>query len=257
MPACSKAKNPQGIEIIFTEEDHRYTSIINGKEIEYISGTTFLDRYFPEFDPTGEITERCAKKQGVSVKELKKMWRDKADKACVFGTKLHETVEDCRLGREYRNSYNDQKEKICFEYAKKVGKKLLKSLDIIGIEKIVFNPELKIAGTIDLLGRSKKTGKYIIVDHKTNEKTIDESNKYNSFCLDPISNIPDTSFGHYSLQLNLYSYLLKEGGYVDKDAEFEYFLDHITVNGVKMIKLPDLQREIKLVINDYRKNLEK
>lgn len=256
MPACSKAKNPQGIEIIFTEEDHRYTSIIDGKEIEYISGTTFLDKYFPEFDPTGKITEKCAKKQGISVSELKKLWRDKADRACVYGTKVHETVEDTLLGRKYRNEYSDQKEKICFEYAKKVGVKLLKSLDILGVEKIVFNPELRIAGTIDLLGRSKKTGKYIIVDHKTNEKPIDETNKYRAFCLDPISNVPDTSFGHYSLQLNLYSYLLKEGGYVDKDAEFEYYLDHITVDGVKMIKLPDLQKEIKLIINDYKKKLD-
>lgn len=257
MPACSKAKNPQGVEIIFTEEDHSYTSIIDGREIVYVSGTTFLGKYFPPFDPTGKITELCAKKQGISVQELKKLWKAKSDKACVFGTKIHETVEDYLLGREYRNSYDNQKEKIYFEYAKKVGEKLLKSLNIIGIEKIVFNPELRIAGTIDLLGRSKKTGKYIIIDHKTNEKTIDESNKYNSFCLDPISNVPDTSFGHYSLQLNLYSYLLKDGGYVDKNAEFEYYLDHITVNGVKMIKLPDLQKEIKLVINDYKKKLNK
>lgn len=257
MPAYSKTKNPQGIEIEFFEDTHKYVSIIDGKEIEYVSGTTFLGKYFPVFDPTGKIAERCAKKQGISVKDLKKLWRDKADRACVYGTKVHETIEDTLLGRKYRNEYSDQKEKVCFEYAKKVGAKLLKSLDILGVEKIVFNPELRIAGTIDLLGRSKKTGKYIIVDHKTNEKPIDESNKYKSFCLDPISNVPDTSFGHYSLQLNLYSYLLKEGRYVDKNAEFEYYLDHITVDGVKMIKLPDFQKEIKLIIDDYKKNLNK
>ena len=54
MPACSKAKNPQGIEIIFTENDHRYTSIIDGKEIVYVSGTTFLGKYFPMFSTRTE-----------------------------------------------------------------------------------------------------------------------------------------------------------------------------------------------------------
>ena len=48
-----------------------------------------------------------------------------------------------------------------------------------------------------------------------------------------------------------------ETDFVSKNAEFEYYLDHITVNGVKMIKLTDLQKEIKLVINDYKKKLNK
>jgi len=39
MPSCSKAKNPRGVEIIFTEEDHKYKSIIDGQEVFYTSGT--------------------------------------------------------------------------------------------------------------------------------------------------------------------------------------------------------------------------
>lgn len=39
MPGTSKAKNPKGIEIIFTEADHKYKSVVNGKPIIYTSGT--------------------------------------------------------------------------------------------------------------------------------------------------------------------------------------------------------------------------
>ena len=72
MPGTSKAKSPSGIEIVFEELTHKYTSEVNGKLIEYTSGTTFIHKFIPEFDPTGVITERCAKKQGITVEELKK-----------------------------------------------------------------------------------------------------------------------------------------------------------------------------------------
>ena len=42
MPGCSKARHPSGVEITFTEDDHRYSSLVKGKELVYTSGTTFV-----------------------------------------------------------------------------------------------------------------------------------------------------------------------------------------------------------------------
>ena len=78
-----------------------------------------------------------------------------------------------------------------------IAKKIKERVDIIGVEKIVFDEQLQLAGTIDFLGRSKKDGSYIIIDHKSN-KEIELENKWNKFALDPISCIPDTNFGHYT-----------------------------------------------------------
>ena len=72
-----------------------------------------------------------------------------------------------------------------FDNAVKSAKALYNKLDIVGVEKIVFSPYLKIAGTIDLLAKSKKDGSYVIVDHKTN-KSIDIEDKWNKFALPPI-----------------------------------------------------------------------
>ena len=139
MPSCSKAKNPQGIEITFTEADHRYRSIIDGKEISYISGTTFLGKFFKPFDPTGEITRKCALKRGVTVEALKEEWRLKGLEATTYGTRVHETCEDVFNGREFRNTPNNTKEEFAFKHAKRISAKIKERLDILGIEYIVFN----------------------------------------------------------------------------------------------------------------------
>lgn len=49
-----------------------------------------------------------------------------------------------------------------------MAKSFYDRLDILGVEKIVFSPSLRLAGTIDLFARSRKDGTYLIIDHKTN-----------------------------------------------------------------------------------------
>ena len=250
MPGTSKAKSPSGIEIVFEELTHKYTSEVNGKLIDYTSGTTFIHKFIPEFDPTGVITARCAKKQGVSVEELKKQWSEKGRIATTLGTRCHEICEDIELGREVRNKAQDEKEERMFSNAAKMATAFKQKIDILGVEKIVFSPELQIAGTIDLFAKSRKDGTYLIIDHKTN-KSIDQENKWNNFCLEPIKHVPNLNFWHYGLQLNLYAYLLKYGKWVPKDAKFKFFLNHITESEASLIALPDMQLEIRDMMIDF------
>lgn len=127
-----------------------------------------------------------------------------------------------------------------------MAKKTMSAAEIVGIEKIVFDHELGLAGTIDLLAKSKRDGTWLIIDHKTNaEIPPKDDNPWNKFALDPISHVPDTAFWHYALQLNLYEYLLKYGKYVPRDANFRLFLDHVLPTGAKMIELPDMQLEVR------------
>jgi len=102
MPSCNSAKHPSGITIDFFEDDHRYSSIVGGKEIEYTSGTTFVHKFFPEFDPTGEILRRKAAKLGKTPEALKAEWDANRDASCIFGTKVHSVCEDTLLGRACR-----------------------------------------------------------------------------------------------------------------------------------------------------------
>ena len=241
MPSCSKAKHPSGVEILFEEESHRYSSVLNGREIEYTSGTTFVHKFFPEFDPDGKILERCALKEGKTPMQLKKEWDDNRDASCRFGTRCHEICEDVLLARKRRNEPENEKERLTFEQGAQMANAFRTQLDILAVEKIVFNPFLPrpIAGTIDLLARSRKDGSVLILDWKTN-KSIDRENKWNKFGLDPISDVPDLNLYHYGLQLSLYQYLLTLGKYVPVGSKFKRAIIHLTETGHEIIQLPDM-----------------
>lgn len=187
-------------------------------------------------------------KEGISVEELKAKWKAKGDASCKFGTRVHECCEDIELGKlVMRNKPETPREEVVFKNAVSIAKKFRQQLDIVGVEKIVFSPELQIAGTIDLLARSKKTGDWLIIDHKTNQ-TIDKDNRWNQFALAPIEHVPDTNFYHYALQLGLYQYLLQREGYVSKQAKFRLFLNHLTEVGADLVELPDMQLEIRDIV---------
>ena len=259
MPGTSKAKHPKGYEIEFFEETHLYKSIINGREIKYTSGTGVIHNCFPPFDPSGEITKRCALKEGITIEELKAKWKAKGDASCKFGTRVHECCEDIELGKsenELRNTPIDEHEKIVFGHAVNIARRFRQQLDILGVEKIVFSPDLEIAGTIDLFARSRKDGSYVIIDHKTNQ-TIDTENKWNNFALSPIEHVPAINFYTYALQLNLYRYLLQREGYVPKRAKFKLFLNHLTEAGAKLIELPNMQLEIRDIVVEHLLKLTK
>jgi len=245
MPGSSRAVHPSGVEITFFEKTHKYVSVIDGAEVTYTSGTQFLHKFFKPFDADGEIAKRCAAREGCTIEEIKAKWAKAGRDASALGTKIHECCEDIELGRkELRNKPSSLKEEKMMEHAVKMARRFYEGFDILGVEKIVFSPSLKIAGTIDLFARSKKDGTYIIGDHKTN-KSIDLEDAWNKFALPPISHLHDINGTHYSLQLNLYEYLLKREGYVPRDAKFKLFLNHITEDGAKLIPMPDYQLEIR------------
>lgn len=245
MPGSSKAKHPKGYEIEFFEDSHKYVSYINGEEIKYVSGTQFIHNFFKPFDADGEIAKRCAAKEGCTIEEIKKRWAQTGKDASTLGTKVHECCEDIELGKkELRNKPDNPKEEQMIKNATNMAKRFYMNLDILGVEKIVFSPTLKIAGTIDLFAKSKKDGTYLIIDWKTN-KSIDIEDKWNKFALEPISHLHDINYTHYGCQLNLYQYLLKHEGYVPKDAKFKMFLVHVTDKEAKLIEAPDLQMEIR------------
>lgn len=242
MPGTSTSTNPRGVQITFTERTHKYESIVNNKKLVYVSGTGFVHSFVPEFDEDG-ISKRVAEKQGKTQKEILDEWHKKRDESCYFGTKVHEIAEDTLKGMPYRNSPQDLREEIVFNKAKAYAQKFKDSMDILGIEQIVFDERLRLAGTIDLLMRSKKDGSIVIADWKTNSE-IKTENKFEN-CLDPIAHLPNANYYHYCLQLNLYQFLLTYSGYYSKNTQFKRILIHLNEETTKVYQLPDMQTEIR------------
>jgi len=247
MPACSRQRNPRGVEIVFTEADHRYVSVLDGREVEYVSVTTFVHRFFPAFDPDGTVAERCALKRGLTVEAVRAEWERNGRAACALGTKIHETCEDTLLGRPLRNVADNENERQLMATAVTMAGKILESMDIVGVEQIVFDERLRLAGTIDLLARPKKDGTLWILDHKTN-RSIDRENLFGQNGLEPIRHVPDLNYYHYALQLNLYERLMREAGYCTCDEPVKKAILHIMPSGYKTYVIGDMQTEVESLL---------
>jgi len=73
-------------------------------------------------------------------------------------------------------------------------------------EWLVFDIEHKVSGSIDMVYK-KPDGKLAIYDWKRIEEVKTENNWQHG--LGPVSHLPDTNYWHYSLQLNVYRWILQ------------------------------------------------
>lgn len=246
MPADKTATAPNGIVINFDEEQHEYTSTLPcGTNIAYTSITTFNKQFFPAFDSLA-ISKRVSEKTGESVQDILAKWEAKKNYACDVGTRVHEVAEDVVLERAIRNQPRDEHERLLMRQAWTAAKKVKSKMAIFGVEMILFDPKLQLAGTADLLAIDSK-GVLWILDWKTNE-TIDTSSKYNSRGLYPIGHLHDCNAVHYALQLSFYEYMLRKGGYVLDGIKFNRAIIHITETGYQVIPLKSMAIEIRDMI---------
>ena len=252
MPGTSVAKNKNGVELHFDEEPHEYYTLDKcGNRTLYTPVTAFVERFFPKFD-SENIAPRVAAKRGVSTEDILREWKETADAACKFGTRVHECAEDTMRGNPLRNSPVDAREAETFKHAVEIAKKIRTKYEVLGIEKVTFVERLKLAGTVDLFVRSKQSNgsyKYWILDYKTNKK-IEQENPWGKFGYAPFQNMPDNNFSHYTIQLNVYQKMLQINGEIPEGAEVGRALLHITPAGVFPYKIPDIQMQIADVFDE-------
>jgi len=76
-------------------------------------------------------------------------------------------------------------------------------------EWMIFNEDVKLAGSIDMVYENESDGSLMIYDWKRC-KDIKKTNSFGVFALtECISHLPDTNFWHYALQLNTYKAILE------------------------------------------------
>lgn len=235
--------------LYFDEGPHKYTDS-NGNE--YVSVTTLIGNYCPKFDAK-YWAHKKAREQGVSEKEILKQWDKIKNEACDRGTNTHNGIE---------NAIKDvSKFKEAIQYLQQVGGRCITVADIpnliptpLDVDKFkeatenkyeeiyrvfqfytergytiyseigVFDPELLISGTIDIL--CDRPSDFVILDWKTNRGGLQfESGYYkkdkttipnqltnewvrkNDKMLPPLNHLPECNGSHYSMQLSIYARL--------------------------------------------------
>jgi hypothetical protein len=231
--------HPRDDHIQFEEETHTYT--INGERKGWTSCTGFLHNFFGHFDADAVIAKMMSspkwyesKYYGMTAEQIKKQWSDKGKASSEAGTRMHLdiehfynamphelvkgavrtdlpasacgwTMEDGWAGMavdEWKPAEGAEWNYF-LDYQKRHGSQYTP----FRTEWLVFDEEHKVAGSIDMV-YMKPDGTLAIYDWKRIEDLKTE-NKFQSG-LGPVSHLPDTNYWHYSLQLNVYRYILQK-----------------------------------------------
>ena len=194
---------------------------------------------------TGKNWKKGNKYWGMSECDIKESWKKNGDEQSKLGTNLHYEIE-CFMNIEMKEggdlsgaegdsingstgsntvSYTHQDLLSIYEYEIKNNiitaddkgdewnyfLKYLKDTywyKPYRTEWKIYHEELKIAGSIDMVYENSD-GTLSIYDWKR-AKEIQKYNIYKKYSVgECLKNVPDTNFYHYSLQLNLYKYILE------------------------------------------------
>lgn len=236
-------KNPHSLDksIEFKENGHIYT--VDG-DSNYMSVTKWNHSHFSPFD-TDKIISGMMKKEykpgdkyyGMTANEIKETWRKNGEVSSALGTQLHYDIE-C-----YYNKEPQKNDTIEYEYFLKFAEDH-KDLEAFRTEWMIWDKELKLAGSIDMVFKNTD-GTYSIYDWKRS-KGIAMTSGFNVFANTKcINHLPDTNYWHYSLQLNTYKFLLEKNyGITVKDL-YLICLHPDNKNGnYQKIKAADLESEV-------------
>ena len=257
-------KHPRDERIEFEELTHTYT--IDGSRIGWISCTRFLDTFFGHFDADKVIAKMMNSSNwtssqyfGKSAHEIKAGWEEKKISASSAGTRMHldierfynaiplgwnndlkpiDTASGLRMLEQDGWAPQEGAEwKYFCSYHDKYGSQFIP----YRTEWVVFDEEHHIAGSIDMV-YLKSDGTLAIYDWKRVEELKTE-NKWQSG-LGPLEHLPDTNYWHYSLQLNVYRYILqKHYGFIV--SELALVILHPSNRSWRVVKISFMDEEIK------------
>lgn len=209
--------HPRDERIQFEEETHTYT--IDGVRKGWTSCTGFLHNFFGHFDADAVIKKMMtspkwyeSKYFGMTAEQIKKQWADKGHAASTAGTRMHLDIEHfynampSGVSMEEADGWIPQ-DGAEWNYFRDYQEKWGSQFTPFRTEWLVFDEEHKVSGSIDMVYK-KADGTLAIYDWKRTEDLKTE-NKFQSG-LGPVSHLPDTNYWHYSLQLNVYRYILQK-----------------------------------------------
>lgn len=237
--------------IQFFEEGHIYD--IDGNR-DFTSVTTLISQHHDKFDADKIIKKmrpKIAKDPnhkyaGKTDEQIKKEWNESGKLAATLGTKMHYNIE-C-----FYNSLPMPDENAMIElyhHFKEFHEKVIipKGYKAYRTEWFVFDEILKLAGSIDMIYQDKDDPDLLHIYDWKRTKGIEEMNKFNNM-LPPVGHLPDSNFWHYSLQLNIYRYILMYK-YKKKVGSMYLVVLHENNDNFQLKEVPRLEREVQEIMN--------
>jgi hypothetical protein len=259
-------RHPRDAHISFDEPTHKY--YVNGSCQGNISCTGFVHEFFGHFDAKKIIAKMkkganwaTSKYFGKTDEEIMKEWSDNGKQASSAGTAMHFAIEQFMHGavQEIDPAVMDTPE---WRYFMKFWRDCGHDLEPYRSEWEVFTDTLdgvsgerkiKLCGSIDMVYRRKSDGKFVIYDWKRS-KEIKSENPFGSG-LAPLDHLPDTNYWHYTLQLNVYKWILEEY-YGLEVADLYLVILHPDQPSYRRMRLNILTDEVEDMIECRRRAVE-
>ena len=247
---AKKNAHPRDQYITFDEGPHIYT--IKG-DSDFMSVTTWNHSHFSHFDADKIIDKMMSswkwnksKYYGMTKDEIKELWENNGKEASEAGTKMHYNIE-C-----FYNRIHVKDTSIEFRYFREFAYDYGKLMPY-RTEWMIYDEELKFAGSIDMLYRNED-GTLEIYDWKRS-KGIKKENRYQSGITECVKHLPDSNFWHYSLQLNTYKAILEKNYGVKVGGMYLVCLHPNNENkSYQRIQVADLTKEVQDLF-EYRKQM--
>jgi hypothetical protein len=184
----------------FDEASHTYT--YEGRKL--VSVTQFLARFFEIFDgpriARSVVTKPNSKYYGRDPDEVVAEWDANSRRARELGSLLHRNIQQHLVEGEVRGELSEEFQYFEAFMASRDWRPLM-------VEEQVCCPEIGIAGTVDAVFEDSR-GDVFICDWKRAKKMKLE-NRWQK-AKPPIQHLDDCDLSKYSLQLSLYSRLLRD-----------------------------------------------
>ena len=207
--------------LTFDPVPHKY--YYAGREVRNVSS---IVEHFAPFDSMA-MAKRCSVKPahehfGKSPEEIVALWEKKRDDAADAGTAVHSFGEACcdfltgneaAMDPEFREritpdglvAIEPKEEAIARWWAETDWTRYA----VVAKETRVFNPELRYAGTFDLLLYDLVQAGFLMKDYKSNE---DLYKWYKDMMLPPLNMLKRNDIGKYTIQQTCYSICLRNIG---------------------------------------------
>lgn len=233
----------------FEPSEHIY--LYDGR-IQLTAVSNIINQFFVPFDSI-RLSERVARRDGVSQCKILEEWDCKGVESREVGTFLHTQIESF-----FSNKPMSMSTHFCYD-----GEFVQVSKDVSIDEEIsyfrnflrenpitpfrtewhIFDMELKIAGTIDLLCRNGNH--FDIYDWKRSQKASPNETVWRNG-INGLEHVPDISFYHYALQQNLYKYILEKNYGITVEDMYIVVL-HPMFGNYQKFKIPNMSREISIL----------
>lgn len=207
-------------KVLFIEEGHKYyheDDIVDGKLVPFeesahtfSSPTGLIKDWHAEFDTIPQAKKYVKRhKLPITYEQLIYGWEFLADYASEQGTILH------AYGESLFNGWDMPKPDLKkADDVEEIYRSLTAKYKLAKTELLVYSTSLQLAGQVDLLMKNHDSSEYYILDWKFLKEPLEMKSYFNrwtrkfNMMFGPFGRLMDCNHIHYSIQMEIYRYLM-------------------------------------------------